>query len=146
MYTHIQVFNSVLSESLLLLLHLDTFHHMVKVGFHYLFLLIFYHMMHIYIALYLQHLLHVLSIVIQQNLRSHSLLCCIFYIYLYAHLWCNTHMYILAGVVSGSSCIYNSSFCVISAFLMSCFPVRSICAYQISVSTFFSLFCHMSDM
>ena len=101
--------------------------------FHYLFLLIFYHMMHIYICLHLQNLLHVLSIMIQQNLRSHSLLCCIFYIYLYAHLCCNTHMYILVGVVSGSSCTYNSLFCLISAFLMSCFPVRSTCPYQISM-------------
>ena len=93
--------------------------------------------MHIYIGL---HLIHVLSIMIQQYLRSHSLLCCTFYIYLYAHLCCNTHMYILVGVVSDSSCIYNSSFCLISAFLMSCFPIRIICPYQISMSTFFHCF------
>ena len=67
MCTHIQVFDSVLSENLLLQLHLDTLHNMVKLGFHYLFLLVFYHMMHIYIALHLQNLIHVLSIVIQQN-------------------------------------------------------------------------------
>ena len=53
MSTHIQVFYSVLPESLLLLLYLDTFHNMVKLGFHYLFLLIFYHMMRIYIGLHL---------------------------------------------------------------------------------------------
>ena len=128
---------------MLLLLHLDTFHNMVKLGFPYLFLLIFYHMMHIYIALHLQKLIHVLSIIIQQNLRSHSLLCCIFYIHLYAHLCCNTHMYILVVVVSGSSCIYNSSFCLISAFLVLCFPVSSICPYQISMSTFFHCFSHV---
>ena len=146
MCTHIQVFESVLSESLLLLLHLDTFHNMVKLGFHYLFLIIFYHMMNIYIALYLQNLIHVLSIEIQQNLRSHSLLCFMFYIYLSAHLCCNTHMYILVGVVSGSSCIYNSLFCLFSAFVLSCFPVRSICPYQISMSTFFHCFFTLSVM
>ena len=125
---------------MLLLLHLDTFHDIVKLGFHYLLLLIFYHMMHIYIGLHLQNLIHVLSIMIQQNLRSHSLLCCTFYIYLYAHLCCNTHMYILVAVVSGSSCIYNSLFCLISAFLVSCFPMSSICPYQISMWTFFHCF------
>ena len=36
--------------SLLLLLHLDTLHNMVKLGFHYLFPLVFCHIMHIYIA------------------------------------------------------------------------------------------------
>ena len=139
MCTHIQVFYSVLSGSLLLLLHVDTLHNMVKLGFHYLFLLIFYHMMYIYIGLHwLQDVIHVLSIVIQQNL-----LCCIFYIYLSAHLCCNTHMYILVGVISGRSCICNGLFCLISAFLMLYFPVRSICPYQISMSTSFSLFCYM---
>ena len=48
--------------------YLDTFHNMVKLGFHYLFLLIFYDMMDIYIALHLQNLIHVLIIVIQQNM------------------------------------------------------------------------------
>ena len=106
-------------ESLLLLLHLDTFHNMVKTGFSLLVsfnILSFYHTMHIYSGLHLQNLLHVLSIVIQQNLRHHSLLCCTFYMYLSAHPCCNTHMYILVGVVTGSSCIYNSLFCLISAF------------------------------
>ena len=45
----------------------DTFHNRVKLGFHYLLLLIFYHMMHIYIALHFQNLIHVLSIVIQKK-------------------------------------------------------------------------------
>ena len=147
MCTHIQVFYSVLSGSLLLLLHVDTFHNMVKLGFHYLFLVIFYHMMYIYIGLHcLQDVIHVLSIVIQQNFLSQSLLCCIFYLYLSAQLCCNTHMYILFGVVCGRSFICNGLFCLISAFLMLCFPVRIICPYQISMSTSFSFFCHMSDM
>ena len=92
-YTHIQVFDSVLSESLLLLLHLDTFHNMVKLGLQILFLLIFYHMMHIYIGLHFQNLLHVLSIMIQQNLISHSLLCCTFYIYLCTSVLQHTHVH-----------------------------------------------------
>ena len=52
---------------MLLLLYLDTFHNVVKLEFHYLFLLIFYHMMHIYIGHHLQHLIHVLSIVINKT-------------------------------------------------------------------------------
>ena len=113
MCTQIQVFDSVLSESLLLLLYLDTFHNMVKLGFHYLFLLIFYHMIGIYIGLHLQNLIHVLSIVIQQKLWRHSLLCSTFHIYLSAHLCCNTHMSILVG----SSCICNSSVHVNISFI-----------------------------
>ena len=58
MCTHIQVFDSVLSESLLLLLHLDTFESMVQLGFHYLIVLVFCHMIHTYIALHVQNLIH----------------------------------------------------------------------------------------
>ena len=43
-------------------------------------------------ALYVQNLIHVISIVIQQNLWSHSLLCCTFYIHVYAYVCCNTHV------------------------------------------------------
>ena len=50
-----------------------------KTGFS-LLLFIFCHIMHIYIGLHVQNLIHVLSIMIQQNLWSHSLLCCTFYI------------------------------------------------------------------
>ena len=113
---------------------------MVKLGFHYLFLLTFLsHDSHIYWSVFAEcdtcpkHY-------DTTNLWSHSLLCCTFYIYLYAHLCCNTHMYILVGVVNGSSCICNSLFHLISAFLVSCFPVRSICPYKFQCKHFFHCF------
>ena len=74
MCTHIQVFDSVSSESLLLWLHLNTLYDMVKLGFHHLFLLVLCHMMYIYIALLVKNLIHVISIVIQQSMWSQSTL------------------------------------------------------------------------
>ena len=115
----------------------DTLYNMVTLGFHYLFLLVFCHIMHIYIALHVQNLIHVLSIVIQQNLWSHSLLCCTFYIHVSAYICYNIYMSFFVAVVHGSFCICKSWFSVILPCLICCFPVRSICSHQISMYTFF---------
>ena len=102
-------------------------------------------MMYIYIALHFLNVIHVLSIVIQQTCEVIILFVAHFR-YIFLHICFATHMYILVGVVSGSPCIYNNLSCLFSAFVVSCFPVRCICPNQTSMRTFFSLFCHISDM
>ena len=113
---------------------------MVKLGFHH-FCFSPLHMMYIDIALRVQNFIHVASIVIQQNMRSHSsallyILHTCFSICLLQH----THI-IFVVVLHGSFCICNSWLSVILPFLVCCVPVRSICSYQISMYTFFHSFC-----
>ena len=52
-----------------------------------------------------------------------------------------THMPFFVELQHGSFCICKTLFCVILPFLVCCFLVRSMCWYQVSMYTFFTVFC-----
>ena len=108
----------MLSKTLLLLLHLDTLHDMVKLGFHYLFLLVFCHIMHIYCSSCAEFDTCPKHCDTTKFVKS-NLLCCTFYIHVSTYVLQHTH------VIFCCSCMWK----LLHMYeLVSCdFAISSIC-------------------
>ena len=91
-YIQIEAFPAEISGSLYQLLHVDIYHDMATQYYNYLSLCIFCDMTGIYTSVHLHSLLHVVSIVIQQSLKSHSQLSYEVDTYFSQHFCCNTHI------------------------------------------------------
>ena len=133
-YTQIEAFPEEISKSLYLLLHLDIYHNMATQCCHYLSLWVFCDMTGIYTSVYLHSLLHVVSILIQQSLKSHSQLSYKVDTYFSQHFCCNAHVQNFVIVVCNKCCI--CAFCYLGylLFVALCVSVMHICAYQPNTS------------
>ena len=111
----IEAFLEEILKKLYLLLHLDIYHNMATPCCYYLSLSVFCDMTGIYTSLHLHSLLHVVSIMIQQRLKSHSQLFYKVDTYFSQHFCCNTHIHNFVVVVCNKSCI--CTFCYLGYLL-----------------------------